>query len=119
MLQAICPKLPMRNKAITRDFYVNKLGFEEWGTTAYDAYLMVAKDGLQIHFFEHATLDPLLNYGQVYLRTDQIEMLYQSYIADNVPIYPAGKLELKPWGQLEFSVLDPDHNLLTFGADGG
>jgi len=24
-------------------------------------------------------------------------------------------LETKPWGQKEFSVLDPDNNLLTFG----
>jgi hypothetical protein len=24
-------------------------------------------------------------------------------------------LETKPWGQREFSLLDPDNNLLTFG----
>jgi hypothetical protein len=24
-------------------------------------------------------------------------------------------LATKPWGQREFSLLDPDHNLLTFG----
>jgi hypothetical protein len=24
-------------------------------------------------------------------------------------------MEIKPWGQIEFSLLDPDHNLLTFG----
>jgi hypothetical protein len=24
-------------------------------------------------------------------------------------------LAKKPWGQQEFSLLDPDHNLLTFG----
>jgi len=26
-----------------------------------------------------------------------------------------GKLEEKPWGEIEFSLLDPNHNLLTFG----
>jgi len=26
-----------------------------------------------------------------------------------------GHLEKKPWGQKEFSMLDPDNNLLTFG----
>ena len=31
MLTNICPKLPMRNKAITRDFYINILGFQELG----------------------------------------------------------------------------------------
>ena len=27
----------------------------------------------------------------------------------------AGHLQIKPWGQKEFSLLDPDYNLLTFG----
>ena len=26
-------------------------------------------------------------------------------------------LEIKPWKQKEFAVLDPDHNLLTFGEN--
>jgi hypothetical protein len=32
MLTDINPKLPMRNKAITRDFYLNKSGFREFGS---------------------------------------------------------------------------------------
>lgn len=28
MLTSVHPKLPMRNKAITRDYYLNQLGFE-------------------------------------------------------------------------------------------
>jgi hypothetical protein len=36
-------------------------------------------------------------------------------VNSGVPIHPNGKLELKPWMQKEFSILDPDHNLLTFG----
>lgn len=32
-----------------------------------------------------------------------------------VDIHPAGHLKAKPWGQKEFSLLDPDNNLLTFG----
>jgi hypothetical protein len=27
----------------------------------------------------------------------------------------AGHLQIKPWQQKEFSLLDPDNNLLTFG----
>lgn len=30
-------------------------------------------------------------------------------------IHPNGHLALKPWKQKEFSLLDPDNNLLTFG----
>ena len=115
MLTAINPKLPMRNKAATRDFYINKLGFQEFGSADFPGYLMVEKDHIQIHFFEFKELDPKENYGQVYIRTDHIEDLYQSWVKSNVSIHPAGSLETKPWGQKEFSLLDPDNNLLTFG----
>ena len=50
MLTEIDPKLPMRDKALTRDFYLNKLGFNEFGSADYDGYLMVQKDNIQIHF---------------------------------------------------------------------
>jgi len=52
MLTEINPKLPMRDKTITRDFYINKLGFKEYGSADYDGYLMIEKDRIQIHFFE-------------------------------------------------------------------
>ncbi len=115
MLTAINPKLPMRNKAITKDFYVNQLGFQLFGSADFDAYLMLQKDGIQLHFFEFKNLEPTENYGQVYIRTDNIEQLYQSMIDNQVVIQPAGSLQTKPWGQKEFSILDPDNNLLTFG----
>jgi Glyoxalase-like domain len=115
MLIDINPKLPMRNKAITRDFYLNKLGFQEFGSADYEDYLMVQKDLIQIHFFAFKTLDPKENYGQVYIRTDDIDQLYQSFLDKKTSIHPNGHLQTKPWGQKEFSVLDPDNNLLTFG----
>ena len=115
MLTDINPKLPMRNKAITRDYYLNELGFEEYGSADFDGYLMVQKDSIQIHFFEFKELDPKENYGQVYIRTDDIDKLYQSLLDKKTSIHPNGPLEIKPWGQKEFSVLDPDNNLLTFG----
>ncbi len=115
MLTAIHPKLPMRNKATTKEFYLKKLAFQEWGTTNFDGYLMVQKDSIEIHFFEFKELNPKENYGQVYIRTDDIERFYKTLLENNVAIHPAGHLETKPWGQKEFSLLDPDNNLLTFG----
>lgn len=112
MLTEINPKLPMRNKTITRDFYLNKLGFQEFGNADYDGYLMVQKDSIQIHFFEYKELDPKENYGQVYIRTDDIEKWYQFVKAQNINSTELGR---KSWMQREFSVLDPDNNLLTFG----
>lgn len=105
----------MRDKAATRIYYVGQLGFQEFGNVDHDAYLMVEKDDVQLHFFEFKALDPKENYGQVYLRTNDIDTLYQWMLDRKIAIHPAGHLETKPWGQREFALLDPDHNLLTFG----
>lgn len=113
MLTAINPKLPMRNKAITQDYYVDKLGFTMLAD--YGDYLILAKDEVEIHFFEFKELDPKSNYGQVYIRVKAIEKIYQSFVHHGVEIHPNGHLEKKPWQQKEFALLDPDFNLLTFG----
>lgn len=115
MLKAIHPKLPMRDKAVTKEYYLNKLGFELVGNADYDDYLMIHKDSIEIHFFKFKALNPKENYGQVYIRTDDIDSLYKSLLETKVAIHPAAPLQLKAWGQKEFSLLDPDNNLLTFG----
>jgi hypothetical protein len=114
MLTAIHPKLPMRNKAITKTYY-EQLGFTDIGQKDYPGYLMMAMDAVEIHFFEFKELNPLENYGQVYIRTNAIEELYNHFLTKNITIHPNDPLQQKPWGQKEFSLLDPDHNLLTFG----
>ncbi|WP_298903599.1 VOC family protein [uncultured Psychroserpens sp.] len=115
MLTDIHPKLPMRDKNITKEFYKNNLGFNVFGSADFDGYLMMEKDQIQIHFFEFKAIDPKENYGMVYIRTDNIDSFYQSLLDNNTQIHPNGPLEIKPWGQKEFSILDPDSNLLTFG----
>jgi hypothetical protein len=115
MLTDINPKLPMRNKALTKEYYLNKLNFNILAD--YGDYLMIGRDSIEIHFFEFKDLDPKENYGQVYIRTDDIDNFYQFLIERKTSIHPNGKLEIKPWGQKEFSILDPDHNLLTFGQN--
>ena len=103
----------MRDKNVTKDFYLNKLNFTELGD--YGDYLLLKKDNIEIHFFEFKDLKPNENYGQVYIRTNDIDNLYQSLLDYKIDIHPNGKLQTKPWGQKEFSMLDPDSNLLTFG----
>jgi extradiol dioxygenase family protein len=115
MLTSIHPKLPMRDKSSTKNFYIDQLGFVDCGAEDYEGYLMLEKDGVEIHFFEYKDLNPLENYGQVYIRTSAIEALYEQMKKTRTGIHPNGHLQAKPWGQKEFSMLDPDHNLLTFG----
>lgn len=116
-LTQVCPKLPMRNKKETRNYYVNLLGFKETGSADFSGYLMLVLDKIELHFFEHATLNPQENDGQVYIRTTDIDALYDTFLKRDVPIHPAGHLGNRPWGQREFALLDPDHNLLTFGQE--
>lgn len=113
MLTGISPKLPMRDIALTKEFYLNNLRFTQIGD--FGDYLIVRKENVEIHFFEFKGLDPKENYGQVYIRTDDIDKLYQSLLDNKIIIHPNGHLQTKPWGQREFSLLDPDNNLLTFG----
>lgn len=115
MLTSIHPKLPMRDKGATKAYYLDTLGFVELND--YGNYLLVQKDGVELHFFEFKELDPKENYGQVYIRTNAIDSLYRSLLDRKVDIHPNGSLHTKPWGQREFSLLDPDGNLLTFGQE--
>ena len=112
MISLVIPKLPMRNKIETKNFYINQLGFKEIGD--YDYYLMLEKDNFEIHFFEFKDLNPLENYGQIYIRTQNIEKLLAFIQSKKIK---STKLEHKPWLQVEFSILDPDHNLITFGQN--
>ena len=97
------------------NYYVNQLCFQELGD--YEGYLLVQRDNIEIHFFEFPELDPKVNYGQVYIRTNDIEAVYKSMIENKTEIHPNGSIQTKPWGQKEFSLLDPDNNLLTFGQN--
>lgn len=103
----------MRDLATTRSFY-EKLGFAKVGGD-YPDYLMMRNGSVEIHFFGFAGLDPSENYGQVYLRTNDIDGLYRTTIDGGIQIHPNGALVTKPWRVREFALLDPDSNLLTFG----
>lgn len=111
LFQAI-PKLPMRDRGRTVQYY-ESLGFVL--EADYGDYLIVARDRIELHFFLFEALDPEQNDGQVYIRTDDVEAFYTFCLSQHVPIHPNAPLADRPWGQREFALLDPDHNLLTFG----
>ena len=113
MLTSIHPKLPMRDPNVTAAFYTQLLGFSL--EADYGHYLILQKDAVELHFFLFESLHPATNYGQIYIRTEDIHVLYEDYLQHGVPIHPNAPLSLKPWDQWEFSILDPDNNLLTFG----
>ena len=115
MLQLAIPKLPMRDALKTKAYYIDLLGFDLDGD--YGDYLLVSKEQVELHFFAFPELDPYSNYGQTYIRVKGIRDLYQELQQRGVTIHPNAPLSLKPWGMQEFALLDPDHNLLTFGEE--
>lgn len=117
MLLLACPKLPMRQKASTIAFYVDVLGFTDIGQADYPDYLLLQKEDVELHFFSFPGLDPLANYGQVYLRVTNIKELYEALQQAGVAIHPNAPLQQKPWGMWEFAFIDPDGNLITVGED--
>lgn len=117
MLTRALPKLPMRDAAATRTYYVGQLGFRV--AADYGDYLLMARDEVELHFFLFRGLDPLTNYGQVYLVCRDVDALHGQLRDAGVSIHPNAPLADRPWGMREFALLDPDRNLLTFGQPRG
>lgn len=105
----------MRDKAVTRAFYGTYLGCTDISSADYADYLVLAGLGGELHFFLHKTLNPAENDGQIYVKLDDIDTFYAQVIDRGGPIHANGSLTTKPWGLKEFSMLDPDNNLITFG----
>lgn len=112
-LQSVIPKLPSRDLKVTKSFYTEQLNFQQVGGD-YPDYLMLHRDGIELHFFLHCELDVLQNDGMCYIRVSDIEELYDS-MKKNSGEFIRQNLGARPWGQKEFAIVDHDHNLLTFG----
>ncbi|WP_236736517.1 hypothetical protein [Sphingobacterium mizutaii] len=70
----------MRVKTVTKDFYIQQLGFQEIGFANFESYMILKKDEAELHFFIFLDLIPEENYGQVYIRVNHIEQLYQELV---------------------------------------
>ena len=113
MFTSIIPKIPFINKEKTLDFYLSQLNFKL--ISDYGDYLILVKDNLEIHFFSYPSLEKEKSDFMLYIRLTEIEQFYQNLIDKKMAIHPNGKLETKPWKQKEFSIIDPNGTLLTFG----
>lgn len=113
IFHSVVPKLPAIDLQATKLFYTEKLGFRQVGGD-YPDYLMLYRDGMELHFFLDCELDVHRNDGMCYVRVSGIEELYEG-LKNTSGLSHLGKLDARPWGQKEFSINDNDHNQLTFG----
>jgi hypothetical protein len=72
MFETVHPKLRMRNRAVTKHYFIDQLGFKEIGNTAYEDYFMIRKDYIDLHFFKFEKLNQKQIYGKIYSRTKDV-----------------------------------------------
>ncbi len=110
------PRLLSNDVQAAADWYVHNLGFTAaffYPPTGTPEYAGLRRDNIELHL-THAIVDPKKNDTMVYIRVEGIEELYEQARVNGV-VHPNGHLERKSWRQLEFAVLDPNGNLLTYG----
>jgi catechol 2,3-dioxygenase-like lactoylglutathione lyase family enzyme len=113
-MQQSIPQLPYLDKEETIDFYRNVLGFEV--SDDWDGYIITRKDKIEIHLWQCKDENLPKNTG-CYIRYGRnIEDLYLKYSKAAI-IHEHGKLELKPWGMKQFSILDNSGNIIHVGQN--
>ena len=111
---------------ITRDpdrsiaFYL-KLGFHLRGHTRTPGaqYLIVQRDGIELHFTEVPSDYVGGTDSAVYLHVDDAFALHDSWLALGLPERGTPRLvapQRQPWGHVEGHLLDPDGHLLRYGS---
>lgn len=110
LIHSTIPTLPAADLDQTIAFYA-QLGFPL--VSRYEEYAIVARDGIELHFYLHKELDAAENPSGMYVRTPDVAGLFKEFTGRGVKTLTA--LEDKEWGQREFAVADPSGNLLRFG----
>jgi catechol 2,3-dioxygenase-like lactoylglutathione lyase family enzyme len=93
----------------TLDFYTRHLGFTAIAQHA--GYLMVQRDGAEIHFWLCAEKHIAEN-TSCYVRVADTEALFAEFSTTGLKLTPPA---VRAWGLKELYVIDPHGNLLKFG----
>lgn len=109
------PVFTVRDLDTSIDFYTNQLGFSlawTWGTPATRAG--VANGDIEIQL-DCAGLGAPAGPSVVYCHMTEVEPYFLACKARGVPF----SLELgeRPWGMVDFRVIDPDGNRIGFGSE--
>jgi uncharacterized glyoxalase superfamily protein PhnB len=95
--------------------FAKQMGFE-LGHRYGDDYAVVARDGMQLHYWACDNKEVAENSG-CYVRSVDVRALRAEFAANGVE--RLCEAEVKPWGMLEFQVTDPSGNVLRFGQIAG
>ncbi len=110
------PVLPSRDFARTIAFY-GRCGFAL--ASRYEKYLILRRDGIELHFFAFPELEPAKNIAGCYLRVSDLAPWREAFEAAGLPREGWPRLTDAAdtsYGLREFAVLDEDNNLVKCGA---
>ena len=110
-LKSVVPILASLDITKTVQFYCSVFGF----TKIYEesaVYGVVQRDAIQIHFWACSEKHIAENTA-CRINVQGVDALYADLHLKGV-IHPHAPLQEKPWGTLEFGVVDEDGNLITF-----
>jgi catechol 2,3-dioxygenase-like lactoylglutathione lyase family enzyme len=109
LFKSAIPKLASADIGRSIAFY-KQLGFSR--TAEYSGYGIAEHEGVEIHFW--LCHDPHIAQATgCRINVEDIEPLFEKYSTLGI-IHPNDPLADKPWALREFSILDPDGNLVTF-----
>jgi catechol 2,3-dioxygenase-like lactoylglutathione lyase family enzyme len=121
MLERAVPILPSRNLRETLAFY-ERLGFENRGAPPEEwEYLIVGRDGAELHFFSAPDTDPLTTAAGCYVFVEDADALHDEWRETGVPRDAETGSRLVPpvdtdYGLREFAVVDGSGNLVRVGS---
>ncbi|ROH87039.1 VOC family protein [Pseudomethylobacillus aquaticus] len=92
-------------------FFVEQLGFAQVYLQQ-GSYGIVEQGAVQLHFWACAD-KRIAEATGCRIRVDGIEALYARCVNAGI-VHPHAPLAETPWSTLEFAILDPDGNLVTF-----
>lgn len=119
-LKTAIPVIASVDVAKSVDYFVRVLGFEQqwvWGdppvyagVRAGDALIYISHDPSLAAAIRNLQLTP-----DIYLWADDIDSLYVQHEASGAEIIE--KLETRPWGTRQYTVLEPNGYRLKFASD--
>lgn len=101
----------------TVDFY-QRFNFQEVARYT-QGYLILRRDGLELHFIPRHDQDPKDSWHSAYVRVLNVKALTEEWKDIKVPddgISRYTPATLREWGMIEAYIIDPDGNLLKLGA---
>ncbi|QGQ94677.1 VOC family protein [Paenibacillus psychroresistens] len=106
VFRGITPLSPSKDVEKTIQFYFDVLGFKPNG------YGGVIRGDVEILFYQ-TNDQKLAEWTSFRIHVQGVEQLYETYQSAGV-VHPNGKLSMKPWGNLEFAIIDLDGVCITF-----